>query len=241
MVLKIQHLGYSGLRIQGPGVLELDPPRPGSAPAVLTWSERERVQGAEGSSALAAPGGLLSWLNLHGTALPPDTPVHFGAVEVTAWPYDPIPYATPREALRKTRSALLSPAQAVRRIRHALTRPRLRPVALRLRWPELEIAYLHQALHRFLEPAQQALWVERAASADVVIAGTDFDDEPATASLFCRMQAPHLILADLTGPIRRELGLPVRPLEACLDAAPPRTLALEPHRCLEISHERDRP
>ena len=60
-----------------------------------------------------------------------------------------------------------------------------------------------------------------------MIAGTDYEDEVATGRALGRLDAPHLVLVDLVGPVRKKLGLPVRPMSVCLAAAPPRTVLLE--------------
>ena len=108
--LALRHLGWSGLELRiGAGLLAIDPPSPVHLPAVLTWTEQERVAGArEGRGPLVADGRVLNWLGRSGTALREGAAVEVEGFSVLARAYTPIPYATPKEAVRKARSALRS-------------------------------------------------------------------------------------------------------------------------------------
>jgi hypothetical protein len=93
--------------------------------------------------------------------------------------------------------------------------------------PPRRVALLSQALHRFVRPADLAALVAWAGTVGLVVAGTDYDDEAAAGAMIGAFDARVRVLADLTGAIRRALGLPVRPLSVALAAAPPGTLLLE--------------
>lgn len=69
---------------------------------------------------------------------------------------------------------------------------------------------------------------------DIVIAGSDYDDEAATGHLLGRFSAKQYIVADLIGPIRRKIGLPTRPLQTVLATAPPHTHALQEGAFLQL-------
>ena len=94
---------------------------------------------------------------------------------------------------------------------------------------------LGQALHRFLAPSERDALVSWAAAADVLIAGTDYDDEQATGTLLHAFDARICVVADLTGAIRRKLGLPVRPLRVAAAASPPGTRKIGPGDTLRIA------
>lgn len=210
--MHIRHLGQSGLRLAWDGAaICVDPPAPEPDPAVITWSETERVAGAR-EGVLAAP-EVLRWLGLRGPALREGESDH-GGFHIRAVTYAPIPWATPEEAVRKTLIGLRSPGLAVRRLSRTLFRPSDSPFALSLERGGRRIALLGQALHRFQPPAAVDRLLATFGGADVLVAGTDYDDEAATAALMERFDARVLVLADLIGPVRRKLGLPVRPLDA---------------------------
>lgn len=226
MSLDLVHLGWSGLRLRaGDAVLDVDPPEPGHAPAVVTWTEAERVRGARHAlGPVVGAREVLEWLDRDGIVL--DGEVALGEFTIRALPYAPIPYATPPEALRKTFSALRSPTLAFRRLSHTLGRPEVPPLTLAIRVGDLRIAYLAQALHRFVSDIDLQRLRRAYAGADVLVAGTDFDDEEATGRLMGRFEAGRTVLFDAIGPVRKLLRLPMRPPEACLDHAPPGTVFL---------------
>lgn len=234
--MHIAHLGSSGLALSHAGNrLLIDPQSPPDDPTVLTWTETERVAGvrARAPSQLAAAQDVLDWLARPGTAIGTD-PVRFAGWTVAALPFSPIPYATPREAMRKTASALRSPRLAFERLRHLAHRPDTPPLALSLSCEGRNVALLGQALHRFTSAPDLERLVKHFHGADVLIAGTDFDDEAATGRLAGAFGAKTVVIADLTGPIRRLLNLPTRPLTAVLSTAPKGTQLLEELQALTI-------
>lgn len=252
--MKLEHLGQSGLRLRiDDATLAVDAPGWVDDPLVITWTERERVGGArsyarsEGArsyapagraratKSLAAAPAVLSWLGCTGTVIGENWPTSFHGFLVQARPFTPIPYATAPEALRKTWSAVRAPARAIRRVAFTLGRPDTPPLALTIERSGRRVALLSQALHRFLRPDDLAALVFWAGPLDLVVAGTDYDDEVATGTMIGAFDAGTRVIADLTGSIRRTLGLPVRPLEVALRAAPPGTLPLEPGGALDLA------
>jgi hypothetical protein len=227
----IEHLGKSGLSLDIAGArLAIDPPYSLTDPVVVTWSEAERVAGLDNASSVAGDPALLAWKGIPGSALLAGVPVEFAGFKICGTAFQPIPYATPLEAFRKTRSALRSPLLAASRLYHTLGRPGAPPLTLSIERRGVRVAYLHQALHRFLPVAERLALIEAHRGADVLIAGTDFDDEVATGQLMHLFEAKQCVVADLIGPIRRRLELPTRPLSVTLDAAPVGTIPLGEHQ-----------
>lgn len=224
----LTHLGFSGLSLHlGPATLLVDPPGAPDAPTLVTWTETERVAGVRQRRPplLAAAPDVLRWLDLPGVATGA-APTPFAGWTVRALPYPPIPYATPREALRKSTSALRNPRLAFSRLRHTLRRPTTPPLAVEVTRDGVRIVLLGQALHRFTPPDALDRLVTAFRGADLLVAGTDYDDEVETGRLACAFDARITVIADLTGPIRRVLGLPTRPLTTVLAASPPGTRLL---------------
>lgn len=222
---RVRHLGWSGLAVElGDAVLYVDPHDEVTGPIALTWSEQERVAGArQARGPLAAHSGLLRWLGRPGLALDlgaAEEGVQLGGFRVRALPYTPIPYATPAEALRKAASAALHPLRAAGRIRYTASRPADPPLALTVERDGLRVALLGQALHRFQSSAVIDALAAWAGPCAMAIAGTDYDDEQATAEQLLRFAAETRVVADLTGTIRRALGLPTRPLSTSARFAP---------------------
>ncbi len=231
--MRLDHLGYSGLRLTWPGgaTVAVDPPAQVEGPVVLTWSEPERTRGARlGAGHVAAHPALLAALGIRGVHLGSGTALLDGFA-LRAAAYRPIPYAVPAEAIRKARTALLRPRLAASRLWNTLRRPHDPPMVVELAHEGVRVLLLGQSLHRFADARQLA---EQFVGADVAVAGTDFEDEEATGRLLAQFAARHNVLADLVGEVRRELGLPVRPLTASLGTAPPGTRALEPGQSLSL-------
>lgn len=233
--LRIEHLGASGLRVRWSdgATLALDPPEVVQEPVVLTWSEQERTAGVRGGATgeLAAHPDLLRWLGRDGTALNAGDAI-FGAFHLRTIPYTPIPWATPTEAVRKTLSGLRSPRLAVRRLRYTLRRPADPPLVVEVQHAGTRVLHVGQAIHRF--QAELAALQERFFGADVLIAGTDFDDEAAVGAGLAGFGAKVNVIVDAVGAVRRILGLPTRPLSVSLTTAPPGTLLLEVGQAVDI-------
>ena len=232
----VEHLGKSGLLLDINGArLALDPPSPVGDPVVVTWSEAERVAGLTGAHTVAGDPALLAWQGIAGSPLRAGVATDFAGFKICVRPFKPIPYATVTEALRKSRSGLISPLLALRRLSHTLSRPKDLPLTLSIECQGVRVAYLHQALHRFLPDAELRGLVEAYRGADLLIAGTDFDDERATGELMHHFEAKQCVVADLIGPIRRLLSLPTRPLGVTLDVAPAGTVSLEEHERVTLN------
>lgn len=224
--VRVRHLGYSGLELTIDGeTLVVDPKDVASHPVLVTWSERERTSGARGAPIVAGTPVVLDWLGTEGVALA-DHPVRMRGFTLHARFYQPIPYATAPEAARKTASAVRSPLLAIQRLAFTLRRPAERPVAVKIVRGDVSVLLLGQALHRFLSKSDLYALAEWAGPVELVIAGTDYDDERATGEHLAAFPAKHRVVADLTGEIRRALGLPVRDLAVAVGHAPGGTTGL---------------
>lgn len=219
--LRIVHTGCAGLRlVLGSGVvLAVDPAEdPGPVDAIIiTWNERERLQGAleaAGSGRaprVAAHPQVLAWLADRGLIDPiPFVGLSVDGVRFEAEPYQPVPYATPAEAVRKLRSGLLGPLRAARRLSARTRLPSAPPQVLRFTLPDgRSLVHLNCALHR----GTPADWAEdlalRWGGAAWVLASWDFDEGPAFRDGIAAFDAEHLIVTDLVNEVRQRLGLPV--------------------------------
>lgn len=228
-MIDVRHLGMSGLHLAWAGAAVcVDPPRPIDAPVVVTWSEHERVAGARAAKGpVAGDASVLAFVGAEGLALEEGRTMPFAGFTLTPTAYRPIPYATPPEAMRKTLSALRAPRVALRRLVFTLGRPAALPLAVLIARGGKRVAVLGQALHRFVSDAELERLVRWAGTVDLLVAGTDYDDEAATGAMMGAFDARQRVIADLTGPIRRALGLPVRPLEVALRSAPAETRVLD--------------
>ncbi len=226
--LRVEHLGYSGLRVRWPdgAALVFDPPEVVSEPVVLTWSEQERTAGVRAGAGgdVAAHPELLRWLRRDGVGLSGGDAI-VGPFHLRTMPYTPIPWATPIEALRKTLSGLRSPRLAARRLSYTLRRPADPPLIVEVEHAGLRLLHLGQAVHRF--QGELPVLHEHFYGPEVLIAGADFDDEAAVGAGLGGFAAKTCLIVDTVGSVRRLLGLPTRSLSTSLLTAPPGTLLLE--------------
>jgi hypothetical protein len=218
--LRIVHTGCAGLRLElGAGqTFAVDPASdPGPVQAiVVTWNEAERLRGALEAARsgrlprVAAEPAILAWLARGGGVEACDLDRLLPGVQVEAEPYTPIPYATPMEALRKTRSGLVSPLRAARRLGTRARLPSAPPLVLRLTLPDGRVlVHLNCALHRGTPQGWLLDLSERWAGADWVLASWDYGEGEAFCERIPSLSPKQLIITDLVGEVRQRLGLPV--------------------------------
>ncbi len=217
--LRIAHTGCSGLRLElGSGAtFAVDPATdPGPVDAIIvTWNERERLQGAVEAvrsgrrPRVVARPAILAWLARHGAvdAVEPDTAV--AGVGIEAETYQPVPYATPTEALRKIRSGVLGPVRAGRRLATRARLPSAEPVVLRLTLPDSSrLLHLNCALHRGTPDA----WLSRMArdwgGASWLLVSWDYEEDAAFEERIPAFDTRCLVLTDLVNEVRTAIGLP---------------------------------
>ncbi len=217
--LRIVHTGCAGLRLElGTGtVVAIDPATdPGPVDAVvITWNERERLQGALEAvrggrrPRIAARPEILTWLAREGALEALDLATPLGGLALEAQAYQPVPYATPAEGLRKLRSGLLSPARAAQRLATRARLPRCPPVVLRLVLPDgRTLVHLNCALHRDTPDPWLADLAARWGGADWLLTSWDFDEDRAFEQRVPAMDARCVVITDLVNEVRDQLDLP---------------------------------
>lgn len=216
--LRLCHEGYASIRVERPGRWFRFDPRdpPGSGEVVvLTWVEPERTMGvraalAQGQSpTVVATPPVRAWLHEQGQVDDHSPGGKHDKVRVDAIEYRPVPYATPPEALRKTRAALLNPAMAVKRLSVRARLPRCNPVVVQLTLPDGgRLLHLNCALHRDTDAEWLARAADRFGGADWTIVGVDYGEEEAVAELLPRFSPRQILVADLVNEARRDIGLP---------------------------------
>lgn len=234
--LRLVHTGCAGLRLELPDLtVAIDPASdPGPVDLILlTWNERERLRGTREAvragrrPRVAAQPAILDWLAAQGALEALDLAGAPAGLAIEARSYQPVPYATPAEGLRKLRSAVLDPVRALDRLAARTRLPSCPPVALRLTLPDgRSLVHLNCALHRWT-PAR---WLEETAEAwadaEWVLASWDYDEGPPFEERIVAFSGRHLVLTDLVGEVRRDLGLPVETRSMLMDRLSDRGLAV---------------
>lgn len=226
----MRSLGDAGLAVELGGgatgsTIWIDPPRApdGGGVVVITWAERERVQGmmhASGAWPLICAPEIAAWLERHAPGFPYlRPPCTWEGIRVEAVGYQPIAFATPVEALRKMKSAMRRPHHALSRLRFRAGMPRVSPWVIHCTLPDgRTIVHLNLSLHR----QTPERWVDEVCArwcpVDVVVSGVDYGEEEAWLKLLPRFEAGHYIVADLLGDVRRRIGLPAGDLAPLADA-----------------------
>ncbi len=229
--LRLAHEGMLSLRLEREGrFVRFDPQyAPGGDDIViLTWNWPEHLDAtaravvAGGHPTVVASAEVLEWLgergDLEAHPLGSGQTVNVDGVTIEAFPYTPIPYATPAEAVRKVQAGVMSPGKAVRRLVKRARAPKAEPLIVKLTLEDgTTIVHLNHALHSGTDEA----WLERAVAelggADYLIAGVDFEEHEAFLSLIGRFAPKLLLVTTLAGEVRRGVGMPVRLLTPLVD------------------------
>jgi hypothetical protein len=237
--LRLVHEGHSSIRVERAGRWfrfdPYEPPDPDHQ-SILTWNEAERAQGlltavreAKTPRVVAHP-DLLGWLQSLG-------PVHPGGdeiegVRVEMLEYEPVPYATPSEFVRKTRAALLSPGMAARRLYKRASLPKAQPVIVQLTFPDgRRLLHLNCSLHQWTPADWLDEAVARFGGADWILVGVDYEEDEA---VFERIQAfggKQVLLTDLLNDARQAIGLPTGILTPTVDRL--KALGVDAHPFVE--------
>lgn len=225
--LRLELEGGASLRIERRGRwFRVDPTRPdapwaplGEVPCatplrddevvLLTAAEPERVEATvEARGRGVAPPVLAQPELLAYVGGPGHTPpAEIDGVAVSFLPYAPAP--VPRaERLRGWVAAARAPRRLLQRVQQDKL-PAAPPVAFQLRFPDgRRLAYLGLALHS----QTPAAWVEQAIAAyggaDWLITGVVEGEQAALAQALPRFAGKRVLVADLTGDLRRAAGLP---------------------------------
>lgn len=218
--LRIEHEGQLSLRLERLGAtVRFDPSGPigDGDVVVLTWTWPEHLQATAAALAqgrrpvVVAPAPVRDWLRSRGAPaeLLLEGPARVDGLRVEQWPYTPIPWVTPPEAIHKLRSAALRPDRAARRLLVRAGLPRSQPQVTRIDLPDGEhLVHLNLALHGGTDPAWLAEQSARHTGARWLLLGCDFQEDEAVFAQVARFQARHVLLVDLLGDVRRGLGLP---------------------------------
>lgn len=218
--LRIEHEGQLSLRLERPGgTLRFDPcgPVDDGDVVVLTWAWPEHLMAAADALAagrrplVVAPAPVRAWLAARGAPASclPEGPVEVGGLRIQQWPYTPIPWVTPPEAIHKLRSAVLRPDRAFRRLRTRAGLPRSAPQISRVDLPDgAHLLHLNLALHGGTDPGWLAEVATRHGGARWLLLGCDFHEDQAVFEQVARFSAAQVLLVDLLGDVRRELGMP---------------------------------
>lgn len=236
--LRLTHEGHSAIRVEWPGATIRFDPFEGVEAAdrcILTWHECERaegivraIRGGAEPHVVATP-DLRMWLHTLGEVHDQSPGGKLDKqVLVEALEYEPIPYATPTEFVRKAKAGLSNPLVAARRLRRRFGLPEARPIVVRLTFPDgATLLHLNCSLHEDTDAEWLARATQRFGGADWVICGVDYEAHDAVPELVGRFEPKALLMTDLVNDTRAELGLPTRILTPLVDALKDRGLNAE--------------
>lgn len=226
--LRIVHEGCASLRVERRGLwFRFDPievPGPGEA-AIVTWTEWERAKGVLAAIAAGSRPTLIAtppvrmWLSSKGEVDDRSLGGKVDGVLVEAMEYQPIPYATPPEAVRKAKAAILNPAMAVQRLRRRMDQPSALPVIVQLSFPDGgRLLHMNCALHNDTDAEWLKRVQDRFRSPDWLIVGMDYEHEAAAVEGIPGFEAKTVLVTDLVNDVRRAIGLPCGILTPHVDA-----------------------
>ncbi len=224
--LRLTHEGGAAIRLDRPGQSFVFDPivPPGDDVALVSWYDCDRSIGVEEAvkahqkPEVVADPGVLDWLGRDQLAAH-EAPCHIDGVKVDAEPYQPIPWATPTEAVRKLGAALRRPLVASQRMVRRTGLPRAgTPLIWQLTFPDgRRLLHLNNSLHSFADPAWVQMAQQRYRGADWVLCGVDYDEDAAVLEHLPAFEGKVVLVVDLVNQIRQRLGLPTRLLTPLVD------------------------
>ncbi|RME24025.1 MAG: hypothetical protein D6798_12250 [Deltaproteobacteria bacterium] len=227
--LRIVHEGLLSLRLERPGrTIRFNPRHPPDDDdiVVLDWNWSEHLRATEQAVAsgrrfdAVAPEPVRRWLTDLGLAagrVHPSGAVIDG-VMVEQQPYQPIPWATPIEGVRKFRSALVRPGRAVRRLASHRGLPRCEPQVTALGFADgARLLHANLSLHRGTPDDWLAALARQRGGADWLLVGCDFEEDAAVAARVPRLSAATIVVVDLVNEVRRSIGMPTGLLTPLVD------------------------
>ncbi len=227
--LRVVHEGLLSLCLERRGrPVRFNPRHPPAAGdiVVLDWCWPEHLRAAQAAAAagqrfdVVAPEAVGRWLVDQG--LPADR-VHgsgcrIDGVSFDQQPYQPIPWATPIEGVRKLRSAVVQPARAARRLASHRGLPSCAPQVTALRLADGgRLLHLNLSLHRGTPDDWLSRLADAQGGADWVLVGCDFEEDAAIAARLPRLAARTILVVDLVGEVRRAIGMPTALLTPLVD------------------------
>ncbi|MCB9764755.1 MAG: hypothetical protein H6739_33575 [Alphaproteobacteria bacterium] len=226
--LRLVHEGFSSIRLERQGRWfrfdPVDPPGDTDV-TILTWAELERARGAveavrqgRNPTVVATP-PVRAWLSSKGEVDDLSPGGKLDGVKVEAVEYQPIPYVTPPEAVRKARAALTHPGMAIQRIRKRLDQPRSNPLVVHLTLPDGgRLLHLNCSIHQNTDAEWLKRIQDRFRGPDWLIVGMDYEHEQAVQEGVPPFEARTVLITDLVNDVRRGIGLPIHILTPTVDA-----------------------
>ncbi len=220
--LRLFHEGYRSVRVERRGRrIRIDPVESVESDDIvlLTGGAPEQVTACvEALSAGQSPtvlgdSELLRWLGEFGRIDAQGVEANLDGLALRSRDYTPVPWVTPAEAPFKLASALTRPDRAVGRLLHRARAPRCAPRAFQVQFADgARLVHLGTALHRGTPTAWFENTVAEWGGAEWLIVGMDPGEQEAILDRIPRLGARRVLLTDLLSDVRRELGMPVKPL-----------------------------
>ena len=192
---------------------------------ILLGSWPEQLQGAIDSIQkgvdchIVALPQILRWLESFGTFKGSS---HFqeDGLEVVLEPYTGIADWTAKEGIRKGVAGMRKPLTAFRRLRQKKDFPTSPSCIAWVTFPSgAQLLHLNLALHQNID----SLWLqgiqEKAKNASWMMVGCDYEEQEAFLQHIVNFEVPHILLMDLVGDYRRQVGLPTKLLTPLADRA----------------------
>lgn len=226
--IRMEHFGYSHIVLEWRGrpihFNPLDLVEENSIVVILgSWAEQ--LQGVQKMITQKIPctvvssSHVLSWLSQFG-AVDGTTSLDLDGLQIELEEYQPIPTVTPFELVRKVGASIRHPFRMGKRLQK---KKRLPPFAPQIAWLDfpsgVRFAHLNLCLHQnitlnFLEKikkkSQKATWI---------VVGCDYEETESFLKLIEGFSHSHILLSDLIGDYRRQLGLSTRLLTPIADRA----------------------
>ena len=226
--MRLEHKGHSHIELNWQkGNLHWNPKKcvkNGDIIIVLgTWPEQlqgaiESIQNAVECHIVAMP-KILEWLQQFGT-FQGSSHLQIEGLDIALEAYQGIADWTAKESIRKGMAGIRKPVTVLKRVLQKRDFPKSDPCIAWVTFPSgAKLLHLHLALHQNIDQTWLQTVREKAKKASWMMVGCDYEEEDMFLKEIINFDVPHILLMDLVGDYRRQVGLPTKLLTPLADKA----------------------
>ena len=227
--LRLAHLGHSHIQLEWMlGRIHFDPvisPQDGDIVVLLwnwpdrLWATAQAIQKGVKIRVVACRKALV-WLRQFGSFESHLHTAKLDGIEISVHPYEGVSAFSLRDNLRKVRAVIQKPLAVARRLRKKADLPDFAPHIAHLRFPSgAQFLHLNLSLHKATSASWKNDIMNRYEQVDWLLVGCDHEHHDGLIEHLKAFQAKKILLTDLIGDARREIGLPSHWLTPLVDQA----------------------
>ena len=227
--LRLSHKGSSHIQMEWNGKkFHFDPSHPveDGEVVILLWNWPQRIQATVKSLRsgkrliVIAPQVALDWLSQYGTFEGYSNNCVISDIEFELTPYEPIPPLTLSELANKVKGGIRNGITVAKQIYRKRGMPRFQPHICQVTFPNgSRLLHLNLSLHKYTSIDWFSAQKNALPNINWAIVGCDYRHDEAMLQLIHKLPIDKILLTDLIGDARRNVGMPVQLLTPIADKA----------------------